>query len=146
MRLLIVDYEEHLKSEWKPRMRQFAETLAPGESTILDRVMVFQVRPDFALWDAQKLLSALIADNGITRIVVDSALYACGAIEAETSMAAKMYSAAVAELAVPVTTLAHVTKANPDPPHPYGSIFWSNGARVTSCLLRKSEEPGALRA
>jgi hypothetical protein len=77
--------------------------------------------------------------------VIDSAAYACGPLDAETSMAARQYSAAVTELGLPVVTLAHVTKANLDPKHPYGSVFWSNGARVTISVSRKSEAEDAPR-
>ena len=35
--------------------------------------------------------------------------------------------------------LAHTTKANADPAHPFGSVFWSNGARNTIGIARDGE-------
>lgn len=142
----IIDYEQHARAEWKPRMRQFAQSIA-GDPDILKRVHVIGIRPDISLWEAALTdVLPVIEDLGINRLLVDSAAYACGELDPESSMAPRMYSAAIAELRLPTTTLAHVTKANLDPPHPYGSVFWSNGARVTIGMTGSGEDgPRTLR-
>lgn len=145
MRLGIIDYEQHARSEWKPRMRQFAQTIA-HDSVLLKRVHIFTLRPDISLWHGMDDLLPFIEDRGINRLLCDSAAYACGELDPESSMAPRLYSAAVAELRLPMTTLAHVTKQNLDPPHPYGSVFWSNGARVTVGMVGDGEDgPRILR-
>jgi len=73
-------------------------------------------------------------------VVIDSVSYACVGEEVEKSVTATKYSMAVNQLEKPVLSIAHVTKADLDPNHPFGSIFWSNGARVTIAVSRKVAE------
>jgi hypothetical protein len=53
---------------------------------------------------------------------------------------------AIAVISKPTLSIAHVTKQSADPNHPFGSIFWSNGARVTIAVSRqKPDEPDSPR-
>jgi len=128
--VLILDYEQHAVSEWKPRIGGFG-----GD---LDRVRIFQ--PEQAIWTELPAIQEEIQvvrdrfPDAPTYLVVDSAAYACIGEPVEDSKTAARYSLAIAETGLPVLTLAHVTKANQDPKHPFGSIFWSNGARLTYAM------------
>jgi hypothetical protein len=72
-------------------------------------------------------------------LVVDSATYACVGQEVEKSATATWYSRAIAAIGLPALTLAHVTKADASPQHPFGSVFWSNGARLTIGMSRADD-------
>ena len=137
MRVLILDYEMHANFEWRPRVARFG-----GDLT---KVAILQ--PTRPIWDIAGWLSTQAL--GYDYVVVDSVAYACVGEEVEKSPTAIQYSQAVSVMGKPVLSLAHVTKENPDPKHPFGSAFWSNGARVTIAVSRRDpddpESPRVLR-
>lgn len=128
MRVLVVDYEYHVNYEWRPRVEGFGG----------DMKNVAVLQPKRPIWD----IAAWLRDwaDEFDYVVIDSVSYACVGEEVEKSVTATKYSMAVNQLAKPVLSIAHVTKANSDPNHPFGSIFWSNGARVTIAVSRKVQE------
>jgi hypothetical protein len=119
--VLLLDYERHAELEWRPRVETFG-----GD---LERVYV--VHPDDAIWHVADEIIRLIDALDVTWVIVDSVAYACLGAEVEKSVTATRYSAAIGKLPAPVISLAHTTKAEADPKHPFGSVFWSNGARIT---------------
>jgi len=133
--VLILDYERHAETEWRPRVEAFG-----GD---LDRVYVAQ--PSAAIWDVVEDVGALIGQLGVTWCVIDSVAYACLGLEVEKSATAVRYSAALARLSVPKLSLAHTTKAEADPQHPFGSVFWSNGARITAGMSAPSDDVRLLK-
>lgn len=132
--VLILDYEAHAKFEWRPRVEAFRGNL--------DRVRITQ--PTDAIWDVADDLVDHIAEVGATWLFVDSVGYACLGHEVEKSATAIRYSAAIARIGLPTLSLAHTTKADADPRHPFGSVFWSNGARVTIGMAGSGHEPRVL--
>jgi hypothetical protein len=134
LNVLVVDYEYHANYEWRPRVEGFGGDMR--------RVAIIQ--PSRAIWDIQGWLAGHARQYDY--VVIDSVTYACLGEEVEKSVTATKYSMAVNMLAVPVLSIAHVTKQNADPQHPFGSIFWSNGARVTVGVSRKDpEDPESVR-
>lgn len=141
--VLVLDFEENTKFEWAPRVKQFG-----GDLTRL-RI----VQTDVAVWDAVDDIKGVIADiearypDAPVYMVVDSAAYACMGAEVEKSTTATKYKKTLNRIGLPALSLAHTTKADADPQHPFGSVFWSNGARVTIGVSRKNgdREPGTPR-
>lgn len=133
-KVLVVDYEYHMNYEWRPRVEGFGGDMS--------RVAVVQpIRP---IWEIAGWLRTQALEYDY--VVVDSVTYACVGEEVEKSVTATKYSMAVNQLMKPVLSIAHVTKQNQDPNHPFGSIFWSNGARVTISISRqRPEEPDSPR-
>ena len=119
--VLILDYERHARFEWRPRVEAFGGDLN----------RVFIVEPTEAIWDVVDELAREVERVSATWLVVDSVGYACIGAEVEKSATAIRYSAAVAQIGLPTASLAHTTKSDADPRHPFGSVFWSNGARMT---------------
>lgn len=129
-RVLVVDYEAHAMHEWRPRVARFG-----GD---LERVWIWQ--PIEPIWDIAMAIHALVAELEIDYVIVDSATYACLGEEVEKSVTAVKYSRAIAQIKSPLLTIAHVTKADADSAkHPFGSIFWSNGARLTVFVAADSD-------
>lgn len=137
MRVLILDYEMHANFEWRPRVARFGGDLS--------RVAILQ--PTRPIWDIAGWLGSQAA--AYDYVVIDSVAYACVGAEVEKSPTAIQYSQAIGVLGKPVLSIAHVTKEDADPKHPFGSIFWSNGARVTIAVSRRDpddpESPRVLR-
>lgn len=133
MRVLVLDYEAHASHEWRPRVERFGGNLNH----------VFIMQPSEAIWDAAGAVNEVIARNDIDLVVVDSVTYACLGVEVEKSATAAQYSVAIAQFHRPVLSLAHVTKTDLNPAHPFGSIFWSNGARITISIHRSDENDHA---
>ena len=122
-RVLVLDWEKNAQHEWKPRISTF------GEDTATDMVRYNQ--PTRAIWDEVGDIRTAIQEFHTDYVIVDSITYACVGEEVERSSTAAKYSLAIAQLPVPVLSLAHTTKVEPAPKHPFGSVFWSNGARIT---------------
>lgn len=137
-KILVVDYEEHATWEWRPRLEAFADWLAlhrvPNAKDILDSVIIMQ--PDGPIWDEAATICAVIEQYDIDLVVVDSVTYACLPMEPEKAVTAGKYSDTIKLFRKPVLSLAHTTKADTDPQHPFGSVFWSNGARITVAVSR----------
>jgi hypothetical protein len=132
--VLILDYEAHARYEWRPRVEAFG-----GD---LDRVRILQ--PTEAIWDLTDAIVEEVDRVGATWLFVDSVGYACMGLEVEKSATAIRYSAAIAKIQLPTLSLAHTTKADADPKHPFGSVFWSNGARVTIGMTGSGDQPRIL--
>ncbi len=100
----------------------------------------------FTYWPARgralpEMIPALqrrIRQDGIGLIIVDSAALAAGA-EPEKAETALRFFNALSALEVPSLTIAHVTKQHEDQ-YPFGSIFWSNSARLTWNVKAEHEE------
>jgi len=136
MRFLIVDYEQHARFEWRPRVETFGG----------DLTRVFIVQPTRAIWDIASWIRGQCELHEVDYVVVDSAAYACVGEEVEKSVTATKYSLAVAAIGRPTLTIAHVPKSTMDPNHPFGSTFWSNGARVTIAVSRRvADDPESPR-
>lgn len=129
MRVLVVDYEQNAAHEWRPRIEAFGGAIA------LKSVYINQ--PTDPLWDAAGGLRQAIIDLKIDLVIIDSITYACVGQDVEKSATAALYSRAIAQLKVPVLSLAHTTKTDPNPQHPFGSVYWSNGARITIAVSAK---------
>jgi hypothetical protein len=136
MRVLVLDYEQHAQHEWRPRVEVFGGNLNA----------VFMVQPIRPIWDIASWVAGQAERHHIDYVVVDSVAYACVGQEVEKSVTATRYSLAIASVGLPVLSLAHVPKAAEDPHHPFGSAFWSNGARVTIAMSRSDlENPASTR-
>jgi hypothetical protein len=134
MRVLVVDYEMHMQYEWRPRVEGFGGHMS----------QVAVVQPHQPVWEIAGWLRTQAA--AYDYVVVDSVTYACIGEEVEKSVTATKYSSAINQMQKPVLSIAHVTKQSADPNHPFGSIFWSNGARVTVAVSRqKPEDPESPR-
>ncbi len=157
--VLIVDYEEHATHEWRPRIERFgcghepAHTCGHDDATrtsfgadgtshvstcadvcdaakkVLSHVHIYQ--PRGPIWDEAGGIFAMCEELGVDYVIVDSVTYACLGVEVEKSVTATQYSDAMKRFKRPTLSLAHTTKADADPRHPFGSVFWSNGARIT---------------
>jgi hypothetical protein len=136
MRVLILDYEQHAQHEWRPRVEVFGGNLNA----------VFMVQPVRPIWDIASWVAGQAELHHADYLVIDSVAYACVGQEVEKSVTATRYSMAVATVGLPCLSLAHVPKATEDPNHPFGSTFWSNGARVTIAMSRlQPEDPASIR-
>jgi hypothetical protein len=133
-RVLILDFERHARYEWRPRVHAFG-----GE---LDRVHIAQ--PTSAIWDVAEQIVAAIEAYGITWVFVDSVGWACIGVDIEKSATAIRYSAAISTFERPTVSIAHTTKANADPQHPFGSVYWSNACRITIGMAGRGDEPRTL--
>jgi hypothetical protein len=129
MKVCILDYEAHARYEWKPRLRQMGGNLD----------LVFISQPDNAIWDVAKQLREEMLALDIDYVIVDSVTYACMGQEVEKSATAVKYSHAINNIGFPTLSLAHTTKTDADPKHPFGSVFWSNGARMTIGVVAKED-------
>jgi hypothetical protein len=127
--VLLLDYERHASMEWKPRVRAFE-----GDLT---RVHISQ--PTQAIWDDVEGIRLEVTRLDVTYLVIDSVGYACVGNDVEKSTTAIKYSAAIAQIGLPALSLAHTPKADVDPQHPFGSAFWSNGARLTYGMSRPED-------
>jgi hypothetical protein len=130
MRVLILDYEQHAQYEWRPRVEVFGGNLNA----------VFIVQPVRPIWDIASWVAGQAELHHADYLVVDSVTYACVGQEVEKSVTATRYSLAIATIGLPALSLAHVPKATDDPSHPFGSTFWSNGARVTIAMSREQQD------
>jgi 5S rRNA maturation endonuclease (ribonuclease M5) len=138
--VLVVDYESHAEYEWRPRLEAMLAYLGcPGR--MRDHVYLLTPGPK-PIWEMQDWLRDQARRVGADFVVVDSVTYAC-IKDAEVSETAIRYSHAIARLKLPVLSIAHVTKADANPKHPFGSVYWSNGARVTIALSRTKPEDDA---
>src|SRR5207249_1088004 len=80
----IADYERHARFEWRPRVECFG-----GD---MDRVFI--VQPREPLWKVAEEIAVDAENVGATYLIVDSAGYAVGDLEAERSTTATKYSTA----------------------------------------------------
>lgn len=132
--VLVIDYEYHMNYEWRPRVEGFGG----------DMEMVAVLQPNRPIWDIAGWLRTQA--SAYDYVVIDSVTYACVGEEVEKSVTATKYSMAINQLMKPVLSIAHVTKQDASPNHPFGSIFWSNGARVTINVSRlRPEDPESPR-
>ena len=122
-RVLILDYEGH-PEEWRRRIGSLDPSALGG---------VWYLRPSQPLRDAAGHIRSEADRLGITYVVIDSAVMACGddPMKPET---ARRYGAALLLIGRPALTLAHVTKID-DGRYPFGSVFWANLARTMWSLM-----------
>lgn len=147
--VLVIDYERH-KDEWSRRVRTFAcakkgwhdVKVEPHTDPhgVTQRILVYQ--PDGVIWDSLADIDRAVRETGATFIVIDSVTFAVAGSGAavEASDTATRYFAACQKLNLPVLSIAHTTKADADPKHPFGSVFWHNGARVTVGVVNKGKD------
>lgn len=96
------------------------------------------VRCHHPLVDEASRLQAAIVKHGVQYVVCDSIAFAVPG-RPEDAEHAGSYFRAVRSLGVGSMHLAHVTKSGlqeTDPDKPFGSVFWSNGARSTWYVKR----------
>ena len=154
--VLVVDYEQHARHEWRPRVGRFACGFAHPQSDtwhrekpckqaaeIMDRV--FYVQPVAPIWEIAGWLRSEAMRVNADYLVIDSVSYAVSGLEPEKSTTAVKYTQAINAIGFPVLSIGHVTKADADPRHPFGSVYWHNGARITIGVSRRAEEPDSDR-
>lgn len=139
MTVLIVDYEQHARHEWRPRVGAFCAE----DPAILGRI--FYVQPVAPIWDIAGWIRSEAQRVNADYIIVDSITYAAAGMEPEKSVTAVKYTAAANSIGYPVLSIGHVTKADADPQHPFGSVYWHNGARITIGVSRRDEAPDSDR-
>jgi hypothetical protein len=133
--VLVLDYEQHATHEWRPRVEAFDGNLHK----------VWIVQPSVPIWEMASDVRTMCDEYAIDYVVIDSVTYACAGTEVEKSSTAALYTLAIAQIKRPVLSLAHTTKIDDNPKHPFGSIFWSNGARLTIAVSAKGyDEPRLL--
>lgn len=106
---------------------------------------LFYVRCDRPLSKEVNKLRSIIARRHVTFVICDSIGFAADTTP-ESAEAATNYYRAFRELGqVGSLHLAHMVKGSndkkaPDPDKPFGSVFWSNGARSIWLLKRDSDQ------
>lgn len=130
--VLILDYEDNPR-EWARRihgLRGHAANIyhvSPTASTWQGQ--------QGSLWDHAPEIRKTVDALGVTFIVIDSIVVACGAADPMDPATAGQYAAALTYIGKPALSLAHVTKLH-DSRYPFGSVFWHNLARVTWSMSR----------
>ena len=134
--VLLVDYEATPKTT-KARLQRIVAGL--GEPWRDDLIHYWEphARP---LPDILPALERKIREENIRCLLVDSAGLACGGNPKDEDVALRYFNS-LARLGIPSQTIAHVTKQGKDE-YPYGSVFWSNSARLTwNVKLDRQEGP-----
>lgn len=132
-RVLILDYEDH-PEEWARRVHGLS-----GEDA-MDILHVPALREwGGAIWMHSESVREFVESEGITYLVIDSAVMACAGTDPSSPEAPSLYSSGLQAIGVPSLTLAHVNRAH-DARYPFGSVFWHNLARITWSLMPKGEE------
>jgi hypothetical protein len=111
--------------------------------------------PNIYYWGAEGVplsdqvpgLLRAIERHNIGFAVLDHAALACGG-EPEKSDSALRFYRATGKLGLPLLTIAHVTGDGERDPElvqrPFGSVFWSNGARRTWFIQRQQEQESSV--
>lgn len=137
--VLIIDYETDIVNFGR-RMRRIAQGL--GSERIPPYLMHYWPARGVPLRDCIDAIRRKIEKEGIGLVLIDSAVPACGG-EAEKSVVAGQFFNDVRSFGFGVSTiiLAHTSAANADDAqYPFGSVFWSNEARVTYWVRRTIEQ------
>lgn len=134
MKVLVVDYEQHARHEWRPRVGTFCNE----DTSVLDRI--FYVQPVAPIWDIAGWIRSEAQRVEADYIIVDSITYAVSGMEPEKSVTAVRYTQAANAIGYPILSIGHVTKSDADPRHPFGSVYWHNGARITIGVSRRDPE------
>ncbi len=127
--VLIVDYESNA-NDTKARILRILAGMGEEWDEHLARQLIYwpgQARP------LQQMITALertIRGQGVRFIIVDSAGLACGGNPKDEDVALGYFNA-LRRLEIPSLTIAHVTKLPGKDEYPYGSVYWSNSARLT---------------
>ena len=92
--------------------------------------------------DIAQAVARIVRAKGIGLVIVDSALLACGGSPIDPEVVTRFFNA-LHSLGVPVLLISHVTKEEDvnATKYPFGSIVWSNSARLT-WNIRASKEHG----
>lgn len=102
-----------------------------------------------ALADSLPGLKRTIAGRNIGLLALDHIALACGG-EPEQSDSALRFYRAMDRLHVPMLAIAHVTGDGERDPalvkRPFGTVFWSNGARRTWFIQREQEQESSIAA
>jgi hypothetical protein len=120
-RVGILDYEDN-RDEWADRLQRLG--LAPASMPYLAG------RAPLTRRGGLDRARAWVRDEGVELVLVDSAIPAAGVADAMKPEGPTAYYLALAELAVPSWTLAHVPKAQAAADHPFGSTYWSTPQRL----------------
>ena len=132
-KVLILDYEDH-PEEWARRVYGLAGDAA------MDILHVPALREwGGAIWTHAESVREFVEAEGITYLIIDSAVMACAGTDPSSPDAPTMYSSGLQVIGVPSLTLAHVNRAH-DARYPFGSVFWHNLARITWSLMPKGDE------
>jgi len=123
-RVVIADFEDH-PNEWRRRIEGFGG----------DFSLVAIVHPTKPLWDVADDLRAIRRAFGAEFVVIDSISTATSGQENPYSPDTPVkYHEALRRVGGHALSLAHVTKANPNPEYPFGAIGWHHQARTTWSL------------
>jgi hypothetical protein len=137
MRPMVIDYETG-PNNFQRRLRRLAAGMGldPGE---LGEVRYWNA-DGIPLADQADAIKRCCDKYNVQVLLVDHLAIACGGDPKEAMMATQYYRT-VGRIGRPQIALAHVTgNAEYDPSQafrPFGSIYWSNGARQTWYMLRK---------
>ena len=133
-RVLIIDYETDAQTH---RFRY--DRLLPGFGLVWQKKLIdywpAKGRPFVDIVDAVR---GKVERDHIGLVIVDSAGYACGGDPSNPETALSYFNA-LNSLQKTTLTIAHVSKDS-DQEKPYGSVYWSNGARKTWNFRRAQSE------
>ena len=139
--VLYIDYEDS-EEGWHLRLWRLYQGMGCTEEP---RLPIYRWEPrGLAIVDQIGALRRYVAEMGISLIIIDSAMPACGGPPEESHLATAYFNA-LSKLPASVTTvtIAHITKANLDEKivrTPFGSIVWRNRPRCTWFVVREQDE------
>ncbi len=87
-------------------------------------------------------LSQAIHQHKISFLICDSVGFACGGKPEDSDSALKYFSAVRALGSIGSLHIAHINKSEQGDQKPFGSVFWSNGARSIWYVKRSEAESG----
>jgi hypothetical protein len=119
LRVGVLDYEDN-QDEWADRLHRVG----------LPAAAVPYLAPSRPLAANIEEVRAWIADEGVDLVAVDSGLAAAGGTDAMAPETPLGYYRALKRLERPTLTLFHVPKSAAAAEYPFGSVYWSNGARL----------------
>lgn len=126
-KVLFVDYEDS-QHEFADRINKLLSGLgqyAPDVEEIGKKIKYFRALNPFQ--DIVPALKKIIQEEGISFVIVDSAIMACGSEPEKADVAARYFNA-LAKLQTTSLTIAHETKAETHN-YPFGSVVWWNSPR-----------------
>lgn len=132
--ILVCDWESD-EEDWRERLSM----VCTGLGIDLPENIIYR-RMAASFQDDLEYIRTLVAEHQIEVIIHDSAAYACGG-KPEEADTTNRYFLAMRSMEVTHAIIAHITKTS-GKDHPFGSIFWHNGARATFYVHSKDANPG----
>jgi hypothetical protein len=124
-----VDWE-FSAADHKARFLRLFGTIPPGS--------IYYLRASRALHEEAERINRLIDREKIGYVICDSIAFACGGAP-ESAEIATRYFDAIRGFRVGSLHIAHISKAEDGDQKPFGSAFWSNGARSTWFVQRAKD-------